>query len=80
MGNMVSTHGDVHSYEILLLEMFTGKRPTNDIFQDNLNLCDFVKAALLEQIIDDIIDPILLREREGETQMNLLATSVKMEV
>ena len=80
MGNMVSTYGDVYSYEILLLEMFPGKKPTNDIFQDNLNLCDFVKAALLEQIIDDIIDPILLREREGETQMNLLATSVKMEV
>ena len=70
MGNMISTYGDVYSYGILLLEMFTGKRPTNDIFQDNLNLCDFVKAALLEQIIDDIIDPILLREREGETQMN----------
>ena len=67
MGNMVSTYGDVYSYEILLLEMFTGKRPTNDIFQDNLNICDFVKATLLEQIIDDIIDPILLSEREGET-------------
>ena len=80
MGNMISTYGDVYSYGILLLEMFTRKRPTNDIFQDNLNLCDFVKVALSEQIIDDIIDPILLREREGETQMNLLATSVKMEV
>uniref|UniRef100_A0A7N2LEI7 non-specific serine/threonine protein kinase n=1 Tax=Quercus lobata TaxID=97700 RepID=A0A7N2LEI7_QUELO len=70
MGNMISTYGDVYSYEILLSEMFTGKRPTNDIFQDNLNLCNFVKVALLEQIIDDIIDPILLRGREGETQMN----------
>ena len=51
--------------------MFTGKRPTDDIFQDNLNLHDFVKAVLPEQIID-IIDPILLRvhEREGETRTN----------
>ena len=80
MGNEVSPYGDIYSYGILLLEMFTGKRPTDSIFQDNLNLHDFVKAALLEQIIDDIIDPILLREREGETQLNLLATSVKMEV
>ena len=70
MGNMISTYGDVYSYGILLLEMFTRKRPTNDIFQDNLNLCDFVKVAFSEQIIDDIIDPILLREREGEAQMN----------
>ena len=51
--------------------MFTGKRPIDDIFQDNLNLHDFVKAVLPEQIID-IIDPILLRvhEREGETCTN----------
>ena len=63
----ITTYGDVYSYGILLLEMFIGKRPTDNIFQDNLNLHNFVKAILLEQIIDDIIDPILLSEREGET-------------
>ena len=66
----MSTYGDVYSYGILLLEMFTKKRPTDSIFQNSLNLHDFVKAALPKQIID-IIDPILLWERgEGETQMN----------
>ena len=70
MGNEVSTYGDVYSYCILLLQMFTGKRPTEKTLQDNLNLHEFVKAALLEQIIH-IIDPILLREREDEeTVMN----------
>ena len=59
MGNEVSTYGDVYSYGILLLEMFTGKRPTDNIFQDGLNLHDFVNAALPEGIID-IIDPTLL--------------------
>ena len=68
MGNEVSTYGDVYSYGILLLEMFTGKQPIDNLFQDNLH--DFVKAALPEQIID-ILDPILLWEREeGETRMN----------
>ena len=63
MGNEVSTYGDVYSYGILLLEMFTGKRPTDNIFQDGLNLHDFVNAALPEGIID-IIDPTLLWERK----------------
>ena len=65
MGNEVSIYGDVYSYGILLLEMFTGKRPTNSIFQEGLNLHDFVKVALPERIID-IVDPILLWEREEE--------------
>ena len=70
MGNDVSICGDVYSYGILLLEMFIGKRPTDSIFLNNLNLRDFVKANLPEQIID-IIDPNLPWERqEGEIRMN----------
>ena len=69
IGNEVSIYGDIYSYGILLLEMFTGKRPT-DNFNDNLNLHNFVKATLPKWIID-IIDPILLRRRqEGERSMN----------
>ena len=45
--------------------MFIGIRHTDNIFQDNFNLHDFVKAALPERIID-ILDPILLWEREEE--------------
>ena len=59
MGNEVSLYGNVYSYGILLLEMFTKKRLKDSIFQDSLNLRDFVKAVLPERIID-IVDPILL--------------------
>ncbi|TYG51950.1 hypothetical protein ES288_D10G302400v1 [Gossypium darwinii] len=62
MGSELSTKGDVYSYGILLLEMFTGKRPTNERFRDGLSLHNFVKAALPEQIIE-ITDPILVEER-----------------
>lgn len=69
MGNEVSTYGDVYSYGVLLLEMFTGKRPTNDMFKDSLSLGRFVKAALPVQVLE-IADPILVQEVEGKTSVN----------
>ncbi|XP_012454488.1 probable LRR receptor-like serine/threonine-protein kinase At3g47570 [Gossypium raimondii] len=62
MGSELSTKGDVYSYGVLLLEMFTGKRPTDERFKEGLSLHNFVKTALPERMIE-IIDPILLQER-----------------
>ncbi|KAG4127632.1 hypothetical protein ERO13_D10G227150v2 [Gossypium hirsutum] len=61
MGSELSTNGDVYSYGILLLEMLTGKRPTNERFKEGLSLHNFVKAALPNRVVE-FIDPILLQE------------------
>lgn len=45
-GNWVSIPGDVYSDGILQLETFTRKRPMDNMFQVNLSLHGFVKAAL----------------------------------
>ncbi|KAK3432714.1 hypothetical protein EUGRSUZ_D00239, partial [Eucalyptus grandis] len=64
MGCEVSREGDVYSYGILLLEMFTSLSPTNDIFKDDLTLHSFVAEALPGQVLE-ITDHILLQEREN---------------
>ncbi|CAL9006339.1 unnamed protein product [Prunus brigantina] len=61
MGHNVWIQGDVYSYGILLLEMFTGRKPTDNLFQGTLTLHNFVKAAVPEQLVE-IVDPVLVQE------------------
>ncbi|XP_050126912.1 probable LRR receptor-like serine/threonine-protein kinase At3g47570 isoform X1 [Malus sylvestris] len=67
MGNEVWTQGDVYSYGILLLELFTGKRPTDEMFQGSVNLHKFVKAALPNKM-EHVADPVIVQEK-GEGDM-----------
>ncbi|THG21378.1 probable LRR receptor-like serine/threonine-protein kinase At3g47570 [Camellia sinensis] len=64
VGDMASTLGDVYSFGILLLEMFTGKKPTDDMFKDHLNLHNFVKNALPDRVME-IVDPCILLEHNS---------------
>ncbi|WRX13120.1 Serine-threonine/tyrosine-protein kinase [Theobroma cacao] len=64
MGGVASPEGDIYSYGILLLEMITGRRPTDGMFHNGLSLHSFCKMALPEQF-KEIIDFRLL-EQMGE--------------
>ncbi|KAL6129155.1 hypothetical protein ACLB2K_072508 [Fragaria x ananassa] len=66
MGNEVWTQGDVYSYGILLLEMFTGRRPTDNMFEGASNLHSFVKEALPREIINIIAPVLVLDNTEAE--------------
>ncbi|KAH7548517.1 hypothetical protein JRO89_XS14G0146100 [Xanthoceras sorbifolium] len=61
LGNDVSISGDVYSFGVLLLEMFTGKRPTDNMFNDEISLHHFAKVSLPERVME-IVEPSLLLE------------------
>ena len=59
IGNKISTAGDVYSYGIIILEMLTGKRPTDVLFKNGLSLQKFVGNAFPEKI-REILDPNII--------------------
>ncbi|KAJ1691874.1 hypothetical protein LUZ63_016029 [Rhynchospora breviuscula] len=52
MGGQASPQGDVYSYGILLLEMFTALSPTDERFRDGLSLPKHVEMAFPDQVMD----------------------------
>nr|GME09369.1 probable LRR receptor-like serine/threonine-protein kinase At3g47570 [Ipomoea batatas] len=71
MGSDLSTFGDMYSYGILLLEIFTNKSPTSDIFNNGLTLHNYVKMSMPEQVIE-IVDPKLFNEEANATPRSLV--------
>ncbi|KAJ4849703.1 hypothetical protein Tsubulata_050162, partial [Turnera subulata] len=60
---IVSAKGDVYSFGIVLMEMFTRKKPTDEIFNQGMSLRDYVKDALPDAIAE-IADANLLKTEQ----------------
>ncbi|KAL7169687.1 hypothetical protein ACSBR2_034672 [Camellia fascicularis] len=79
MGRRVSIHGDVYNYGILLLELFTGNRPTDDMFIDGLNLYRLAKIALPKSVIEIIDLKLISAVEEEETRKANSKTQMERE-
>lgn len=73
----ISMQGDVYSYGIILLEMFTNKRPTDDLFGDDMNLQRFVSSALPHGVME-IVDPQI--QTGGALEMECITRVLKIGV
>ncbi|OIT23033.1 PREDICTED: putative leucine-rich repeat receptor-like serine/threonine-protein kinase At2g24130 [Nicotiana attenuata] len=66
MGKRASTKGDVYSFGVLLLEIVTGKRPTDILFQQGSSLHEWVKSQYPHKL-EPMIDETLQRYPQGDT-------------
>ncbi|KAI9108033.1 hypothetical protein K1719_020906 [Acacia pycnantha] len=64
IGSEVSTQGDVYSFGILVLEMLTGKRPTEEMFKDGHNLHNYARSAYPDNLLDIVVSDLLQNELE----------------
>ncbi|THG01579.1 hypothetical protein TEA_029759 [Camellia sinensis var. sinensis] len=64
-GIEVSASGDVYSFGVIMLEMITGKKPTNQMFSDGIDLRKWVWSAFPDRILD-VVD-ISLKQEANET-------------
>ncbi|XP_078174931.1 uncharacterized protein LOC144568447 [Carex rostrata] len=65
MGGRRSVEGDIYSYGILLLEIFTGVSPTDERIRYGLSLQKHIEMAFPDHVMD-IVDPLLFSETDGE--------------
>ncbi|KAI3721125.1 hypothetical protein L2E82_32129 [Cichorium intybus] len=80
LGSEMTTSGDVYSFGILLLEVMTGKRPTDGIFNEGLSLHKFAQMALPDHVTDIIDDSLLNFLQEDATPKHpVLANAKKIE-
>ncbi|RCV29717.1 hypothetical protein SETIT_6G034700v2 [Setaria italica] len=80
LGNEVSIYGDMYSFGVLLLEIFTGKRPTDSDFVQDLNLHRYVQIALQDQQVTSVVDQQLLPEQDPELEGRTSSSSSTREI
>ncbi|CAJ2646909.1 unnamed protein product [Trifolium pratense] len=66
MGSEISTYGDMYSFGVLMLEVLTRRRPTDEMFEDGQNLHMFVENSFPNSLIQ-ILDPHLLPRNVAAT-------------
>ncbi|CAI9093636.1 OLC1v1029185C1 [Oldenlandia corymbosa var. corymbosa] len=75
----ISRRCDVYSYGIMLMEVFTRKRPNDEMFTEKLNIIAWVKNAVSDSILG-VIDANLLTSTEEHFAQKLECISSIMEL
>ncbi|GJS18301.1 kinase-like domain-containing protein [Tanacetum coccineum] len=83
IGSEMTCSGYVYSFGILLLDMMTGKKPTDTMFNEGLCIHKFASMALPDHVVDVIDgDAIVLQSTEANAKKveECLAATIKIGV
>ncbi|XP_057844232.2 putative leucine-rich repeat receptor-like serine/threonine-protein kinase At2g24130 [Cryptomeria japonica] len=69
IGGKLTTKGDVYSYGILILELLTRRRPTDDMFTEGINLQKWIEMHFPNRISDVVDNCLLIDAHESGTSM-----------
>ncbi|XP_071928178.1 probable LRR receptor-like serine/threonine-protein kinase At3g47570 [Coffea arabica] len=71
---LVSTRCDVYSFGITMIEAFTGKRPKDEMFKEELSIRRWIQE-LLPGFVDQVIDVKLLHLEDKQAEENKACVS-----
>jgi LRR receptor-like serine/threonine-protein kinase FLS2 len=76
----VSIKGNIYSYSIILLEMITRKKPTDDMFVGELTLKRWVNASFLDRMMEVVDESLLITEngRDVTVMQNVLLSIMEL--
>ena len=76
---IVSAKSDVYSYGILLMETFTRKKPTNEMFVGEMSMKNWVRESLSNETIGVADSSLLQNEDEHFTaQANCISSIMRL--